>query len=130
MIASHVLLTLFLAPIMTGIMAGSRHRTITLVKCLWAGELPLRQAFWQYAVGYGPLINLVTSLAFLALLINDANIALVALAFTLPIPYSFVMVVAVWRSADRYSGPKTWRASLPLPKPRKTGVGPSRESRH
>ena len=108
MIASHVLLTLFLAPIMAVNMAGSRHRTIKLVKCLWAGELPLRQAFWQYAVGYGLLINLVTSLAFLALLTNDTNIALVALAFALPIPYNFVMVVAVWRSADRYSGPKTW----------------------
>ena len=89
-------------------MAGSRHRTIKLVKCLWAGELPLSQDFWQYAVGYGLLINLVTSLALLALLTNDTNIALVALAFALPIPYNFVMVVAVWRSADRYSGPKTW----------------------
>lgn len=89
-------------------MAGSRHRTIKLFKRLWVGELPLRQAFWQYAVGYGLLINLVTSLAFLALLTNDANIALVALAFALPIPYNFVMAVAVWRSADQYSGPKTW----------------------
>ena len=108
MIASHVLLSLFLAPIITVNMAGSRHRSIKLVKCLWAGELPLRQAFWQYAVGYGLLINLVTSMAFLALLTNDANIALVALAFALPIPYNFVVAVAVWRSADRYSGPKTW----------------------
>ncbi len=108
MIASHTLLTLFLAPIMAVNMAGSRHRTVKLVKCLWAGELPLRQAFWQYAVGYGLLINLVTSMVFLALLTNDANIALVALAFALPIPYNFVVAVAVWRSADRYSGPKTW----------------------
>ncbi len=108
MIASHLLLTLFLTPIMAVNMAGSRHRTIKLVKCLWASELPLRQAFWQYAVGYGLLINLVTSLAFLALLTNDANIVLVALAFALPIPYNFVMAVAVWRSADRYSGPKAW----------------------
>ncbi len=70
---------------------------IKLVKTLWAGEFPLRQAFWQFAVGYGLLINLVTSLAFLALLINDADIALVALAlaFALPIPYNIVMVVAV-----------------------------------
>ena len=108
MIASHALLAIFLAPIMAVNMAGSRHRTVKLVKCLWAGELPLRHAFWQYAVGYGLLINLVTSMAFLALLTNDANIALVALAFALPIPYNFVVAVAVWRSADRYSGPKTW----------------------
>ncbi len=89
-------------------MADSRHRTIKLVKCLWAGEVPLRQAFWQYAVGYGLLINLVTSLAFLVLLTNDENIALVALAFALPIPYNVVMAVAVWRSANRYAGSETW----------------------
>ncbi len=89
-------------------MARSSSRMIKLAKHLWTGELPLGQAFWQFAVGYGLLINLVTSLAFLVLLINDANIALVALAFALPIPYNFVMVVAVWRSADRYSGPETW----------------------
>ena len=59
-------------------------------------------------MGYGLLINVVTSLAFLALLVTDANIALLAVAFAVPIPYNFVMVVAVWRSADRYSGPKTW----------------------
>ena len=108
MIASHVLLTLFLAPIMAVNMAGSRHRTIKLVKCLWAGELPLRQAFWQYAVGYGLLINLVTSLAFLALITRDANTTLIALAFTLPIPYNVLITVAVWRSANCYPGPKTW----------------------
>ena len=79
-----------------------------LAKHLWTGEVPLRQAFWEYSVGYGLFLNLVTTLAFVALLINDANIALVALVFALPIPYNFVMVVAVWRSADRYSGPKTW----------------------
>ncbi len=89
-------------------MAGSRHRTIKLVKCLWAGELPLRQAFWEYAVGYASLLNLVTSLAFLALLLNDANPALIILAFVSPIPFNCFVVVAVWRSAGRYRGPKSW----------------------
>lgn len=89
-------------------MAGSRHRTIKLVKCLWAGQLPLQQAFWHYAVGYGLLINLVTSLAFLALIARDANTTLVALAFALPVPYNVLATVAVWRSANDYPGPKTW----------------------
>ncbi len=89
-------------------MAASRHRTIKLVKCLWAGELPLRQAFWQYAVGYGLLINLVTSLAFLALIARDANTALIVLAFALPVPYNVLVVMAVWRSANRYAGSETW----------------------
>ena len=93
---------------MTVNMAGSRHRAIKLVKCLWAGELPLRQAFWQYAVGYGLLINFVTSMAFLALIVRDANTALIALAFALPLPYNVLIPVAVWRSANCYPGPKKW----------------------
>ena len=108
MIASHVLLTLLLAPIMAVKMAGSRQRTVKLVKRLSAGRLPLEQAFWHYAVGYGLLINLVTSLRFLALIARDANTALVALAFALPLPYNVIVTVAVWRSASYYPGPKKW----------------------
>lgn len=78
------------------------------VKRLWAGKLPLRQAFWDYAVFYGLLINLATHGVFLALLMNDANAVLVALAFALPVPYNILVAVAVWRSAARYRGPKRW----------------------
>ncbi len=79
-----------------------------LVKRLWAGQLPLEQAFWHYAVGYGLLINLVTSMAFLALIAREANLALVVLAFALPVPYNVIVTVAVWRSANEYRGPKKW----------------------
>ena len=79
-----------------------------LVKRLWAGDLPLRRAFWDYAVFYGLLVNLVTDVAFFSLLMNDANLVLVALAFAIPIPYNVLVVVAVWRSAARYLGPKKW----------------------
>ena len=81
---------------------------IELVKQLWAGELPLKRTFWDYAVLYGLSLNLVTHLVFFTLLVNDANTALVALAFALPIPYNLFVVVAVWRSAERYPGPKKW----------------------
>ena len=108
MIASHVLHTLLLAPIMAVKMAGSRHRKIKLVKRLWTGQIPLGQAFWHYALGYGLLINLLTSLAFLALIARGANTMLVALAFALPIPYNVIVTVAVLRSANYYPGPKTW----------------------
>ena len=79
-----------------------------LVKRLWAGQLPLEQAFWHYAVGYGLLINLVMSLAFLALIAREANMALAVLAFALPVPYNVIVTVAVWRSANDYPGPKKW----------------------
>ena len=73
---------------------------------LWAGDVPLAEAFWQYAILYGLLVNLVTSLLFLALVINEANVLLLVLAYGVPVPYNFVVAVAVWRSAGRYPGPK------------------------
>ncbi len=89
-------------------MVRQNHAMMRLIKQLWAGEIPLGQAFWLYNVVYGLLLNLVTLALFLALLVRDANIVLVALAFALPIPYNLLMIVAVWRSADRYQGPKSW----------------------
>jgi hypothetical protein len=84
------------------------YQMIELVKQLWAGELPLKRTFWDYAVLYGLSLNLVTHFVFFTLLVNDANTVLVALAFALPIPYNFFVVVAVWQSAERYPGPKKW----------------------
>ena len=82
-----------------------------LVTQLWAGEIPLGQAFWRYAVIVGFFVNLVTSALLLALLAHDAGLAWIALSFALPIPYNVFAVVAVWRSAARYQGPAS-RAEL------------------
>ncbi len=81
---------------------------LTRIKNLWAGDVPLKQAFWDYAVIYGLLLNLITDFVFYALLVNDGNTALVVLAFALPIPYNVLVAVAVWRSAGRYPGLKKW----------------------
>jgi hypothetical protein len=81
---------------------------LTRIKTLWAGDVPLEQAFWDYAVIYGLSVNVLTHFAFFALLVNDANTALVALAFALPVPYNVLVAVAVWRSAGRYPGSKKW----------------------
>ncbi len=81
---------------------------MTLAKELWEGRRPLREAFWWYAVAYGFLLNFVTSLVFFAQFVNDAHMAWIALAFVAPIPYNIFVIVAVWRSAGRYSGPKKW----------------------
>ena len=78
------------------------------IKDLWAGERPLQHVFWHYAVGYGLLVNLATHLVLLAVLLNDAGLALAVVAFALPIPYNVFVAVAVWRSADRYQGSKSW----------------------
>lgn len=84
---------------------------IALTKELWGGRRPLEEAFWRYAVVYGLLLNLATSLAFFALLARDAAAALIAVAFVVPIPYNVLVTVAVWRSAGRYRGSRN-RADL------------------
>lgn len=77
-----------------------------LAKQLWAGEVPLASAFWRYAVLYGFLVNAVASGLLAILLVRDAPLVLAGIAFALPLPYNLFAVVAVWRSADRYEGPK------------------------
>jgi hypothetical protein len=81
---------------------------IKLAKNLWQGTVPLQQTFWRYAVVYGLLVNLVTSLLFLALVVNDVAPVLLVAAFVLPVPFNLFLIVAVWRSADRYRGPGKW----------------------
>lgn len=83
----------------------------TLIKKLWDGEVPLGEAFWSYAIAYGLLLNVVTSFTFTMLLIHDGPAHLLILAFAAPLPYNLLAVVAVWRSADRYSGSRR-RAEL------------------
>lgn len=68
---------------------------------LWAGELPLRDAFWTWAVGGGILVNLVTSLAFLALVSLGWPILALVVGYGGSVPYNIAAVVGVWRSAER-----------------------------
>src|SRR5688572_6864357 len=76
---------------------------------LWNGRTPLPRAFWEYAICYGTLLNLVTTFASLAALSMGAS-GLVTLAIHfIPLPYNLLSVVAVWRSADNYRGWSIWR---------------------
>lgn len=74
---------------------------------LWAGDLPLSQAFWTWAVGGGLAVNVVTSLVFLALVANDRLVAAFVVGYGCSIPYNLVALVGVWRAADRYGGDPT-----------------------
>lgn len=79
-----------------------------LIVRLWLGEVPLAEAFWHYAVGYGLLLNLATSMLFLGLVLNEASAVLLVPAYLIPAPYNLLVTVAVWRGADRYPGPRKW----------------------
>lgn len=71
---------------------------------MWRGQLPLEVAFWHYAIYYGLLLNLAATTLSVILLLLEAPIALAVMVHVLPLPYSLVTAVGVWRSADRYEG--------------------------
>lgn len=72
---------------------------------LWTGDVPLGQAVWTYAVIYGLLVNAVSSFLTFTLFAKDAPAIFGLAALAAPIPYNILVVIGVWRSADRYEGP-------------------------
>lgn len=87
------------------------HSVMVRLKTLWSGGLPLRQAFWDYAVFWGVLINLAASALSLGLLLttrhlpstvlSPTTVAMLAFAIhSAPLPYNVLTLVGVWRSAS------------------------------
>ena len=77
-----------------------------LLRRLWAGEVPLGRVFWSYAMIAGTALNAAATLLAMALLAADVPGLLALAAFALPIPYNLFVLVAVWRSASAYQGPR------------------------
>jgi hypothetical protein len=74
---------------------------------LWNGRVPLARVFWNYAVLYGSLANLLATGAALTAFLWGWPILGLVFHFLL-MPYNVLMVVAVWRSAARYEGDAIW----------------------
>lgn len=68
---------------------------------LWAGEMPLDEAFWSWAVIGGIAVNLVTSLLFWLFVALDQIVAAYVAGYVVAIPYNVIAAVGVWRSAGR-----------------------------
>ena len=75
---------------------------------LWRGELPLQNAFWNWAVFGGLIINVASSALFLFLVMADRPIFALIAGYVPSLPYNVVVSVGVWRSANRYSGEPRW----------------------
>ena len=75
---------------------------------LWRGELPLAQAFWEYAIAYGTIANIVATAAAIAAVLAGLPDAVAIFLFLTPLPYIFAAVVGVFRSAATYRGPPEW----------------------
>jgi hypothetical protein len=91
--------------------AQALERTRSHLATLWAGEVPLGEVFWTYAVAGGLLVNAVGTVLCLWALSVGASLLFIYLPMAAPIPYNLFMLVAVWRSAARYTGPRE-RADL------------------
>jgi hypothetical protein len=83
-------------------------RIKTILLQLWRGDFTLRRAFWDYAIVYGSLLNLTTTLAAFAAYAAELPLAVAAVIFFSPLPYNLLAVLNVWRSAERYAGPPIW----------------------
>lgn len=71
---------------------------------LWRGEIALARAFWQYAVAYGALLNLLATIAAFSVMASDGSPLLAIALFFTPLPYNALAVIVVWRSAARHEG--------------------------
>ena len=70
---------------------------------LWRGELALENAFWNWAVIGGLLVNFSSAL-FLMLISADRPILALVVGYSFSVPYNIVVIVGVWRSAAAYTG--------------------------
>ena len=78
------------------------------LRSLWRGDVPLGIAFWNWAVIGGLVVNLTASLVLFVLLMNERPITALVVGHGLSVPYNVVVAVAVWRSAERFPGPRRW----------------------
>jgi hypothetical protein len=81
------------------------------LRLLWLGKLPLGEAFWTWVITIGLLVNVSTSVLFLALITADRPWAALFVGYALSVPYNALVTVGVWRSAACYEGPAS-RAEL------------------
>lgn len=81
---------------------------LTSLRQLWRGQLPLGEAFWRYSIVYNLLLNVLATATAAALVVNKAPIALAVIAHLASLPYSICAAIGMWRSADRYAGPRLY----------------------
>jgi len=79
-----------------------------LVVRLWNGEVGLASAFWEYALVFGTFAHVVTTALAYGAFAAGAPFWLAAMMFFLAAPYTLLVTLGVWRSADRYQGPAKW----------------------
>jgi hypothetical protein len=61
---------------------------MTKLLALWSGDLALNEAFWIWRVTVGLLVNIVTSILFLVMTLQDQPLAAMLVGDGLSVPYN------------------------------------------
>lgn len=67
----------------------------------WFGLVPIKTLFWRDMMLVGTGLNVVTSLASLAMLAAKLPLAAVLGIFFAPLPYNLFLAFAVWRTSEK-----------------------------
>ena len=67
----------------------------------WRGGVPLGRAFWLWGILGGAVVSLFSTLFALLLVAAEAPIWVAVLVFAAHLPWNLVLLVGVWRSAER-----------------------------
>ena len=70
----------------------------------WRGEVPARRLLWLDMLTVGTLLNLVFSLAALAVMSQRGPPSLAVALHFAPLPYNALLLAALWRSPQRSAG--------------------------
>ncbi len=81
---------------------------------LYRGELPLDTAFWNWAVFGGLIVNIISSVLFLVLIMEDQPLWAFLAGYAYSVPYNVIATVGVWRSARHYEGNPRWAEIAPI----------------
>lgn len=78
--------------------------SVKWIASLWRGEQPLARVFWEYAIAWGTLINLLCTGAALIVYVQRGPVLLGLLLHFATLPLNILLVVSIWRAAARESG--------------------------
>ena len=68
----------------------------------WNGQLSLPMSYWGVGIGLGIVYGFIIAIITIGLGMSDDAM------WGFIIPFQIYTVVGIWRSSDRYKGPKFW----------------------
>jgi hypothetical protein len=81
------------------------------IKSLWRGEVKLWKIFWIYGIAAVILIPFLLPYFFVIMsstFPKIPDIVYIYPSFFIYAAYGLLVIVGIWRSADKYQGPKKW----------------------